>query len=170
MTSEQCLELCNVRRPKLSEIFAGASPVALESIANYRYNGISLGLPGWVERLSWKKFCKDFIRKSDGSVHGWNVRVEQDGLQSPWQPQQRRGKEWRFGPFGVRTACTSPHLEIDYSHGTSGFSPLRLLRDPLRSLDASGDILLGRSLVDVGGGRRLSTPSWFVLERATATS
>ena len=44
--------------------------------------GISLGLPAWVERLSWKKFAKAFHRDPRTQrLRGWNVRIEQGALQ-----------------------------------------------------------------------------------------
>jgi len=152
-------------RLQLAQLFAEASPVSPSAIEGYLYRGVSLGLPAWVEALSWKKFAKAFVRDDAGGVHGWNVRIEQDALTLPWRAKQRRGKEWRFGPFGLNSSSPSGDVELDYSLGTRGLSPLRRLRDPLRRLDAESDLLLGRSLVDVGLGRRLATPSWFVLER-----
>ncbi len=163
--SEKALDVCTKSRGQLAELFEDAGPVDLSTIAGYCYRGVSLGLPTWIEKLSWKKFAKSFVLENDGSVRGWNVRTEQDALDMPWRPQLKRGKEWRFGPFGVRKTTNSVHVEIDYSLGTKGLSPLRRLRDPLRRLDARGDVLLGRSLVDIGFAKRLGTPSWFVLER-----
>lgn len=163
--SEKALDLCSMSRSELESIFETASPVALEQIEGYRYRGVSLGLPGWVETLSWKKFAKAFERRSDGLVHGWNLRIEQDDLSLPWRPRMKRGQEWRFGPFGMRLVPGSDHVEIDYGLGTKGLSPLRRVRDPLRSLDDEGNLLLGCSQVDLGIGKRLGTPSWFVLER-----
>lgn len=163
--SAQAKSICAMSRKELSQVFEDAPPVDVNRIADYRYRGVSLGLPSWIERLSWKKFAKTFVRSEDGSIGGWNLRIEQDDLDSPWRPQMKRGREWRFGYFGVREVPNSQHVEIDYSLGTRGLSPLRRLRDPLRSLDDNGDLLLGRSLVDIGIARRLGTPSWFVLER-----
>ena len=163
--SEKALELCSKSRTELAGIFEAAAPVDITAIEGYRYRGVSLGLPAWIETLSWKKFAKAFERGNDGRVHGWNIRIEQDALSLPWRPQMRRGKEWRFGPFGMREVPNSPHVEIDYGLGTRGLSPMRRLRDPLRNLDNSGDILLGRSFIDIGITKRLATPSWFLLER-----
>lgn len=163
--SEKALDICSQSRTELASIFAAAAPVNPDAIVGYRYRGVSLGLPSWIEKLSWKKFAKTFVQGSSGNVHGWNLRIEQDALDAPWRPQLKRGKEWRFGPFGLCKDADSPHVEIDYSLGTRGLSPLRRLRDPLRSLDAHGNVLLGRSLIDIGMAKRLSTPSWFVLER-----
>jgi len=163
--SEKSLAYCALARDELHDLFSDALPTVLETIEGYRYRGVSLGLPAWVERLSWKKFAKSFVRGESGQVHGWNVRMEQDSLDLPWRPQLRDGIERRFGYFGLRSIPASDHVEIDYGMGTHGLSPMRRLRDPIRSLDANGDVLLGHSLIDVGLGRRIQTPSWFLLER-----
>ncbi len=166
--SEKSLAYCAFSRDELHDLFRDALPTVLETIEGYRYRGVSLGLPSWVERLSWKKFAKSFVRSQSGQVHGWNVRIHQDDLDLPWRPQLRDGIEWRFGSFGLRFMPGSDHVEIDYGMGTGGLSPMRRLRDPIRSLDANGDVLLGHSLIDVGLGRRIATPSWFLLERDVA--
>ena len=123
-----------------------------------------------MEELTWKKFAKTFYRHANGKVRGVNLRMVQDGLNNPWRVQTKHGEPWSFGPFELATEKEGRHIEIHYGRGSEGLSPLRRLRDPLRRLDAEGDLLLGMSLVDVGFGRRLATPSWFLLERDEAPS
>jgi hypothetical protein len=166
--SIQARALCQLNRVDLAECFAAGEPVLPDAIVGYRYRGVSLGLPTWVERLSWKKFAKTFYRHESGAIRGWNLRMEQDSLDEPWRAQIKNGAEWRFGPYQLAQEGESDHVEIDYSKGSSGLSPMRRLRDPLRRLDDSCDLLLGASLVDLGFGKRLSTPSWFLLERDQA--
>ncbi len=131
-------------------------------LAGWVYRGTSLGLPAWVERLTWKKFAKAFDRdRASGAVHGWNVRVEQDDLDRPWTPKRRRGHAVTFGPFAVVTAA-GDRVVLDYGVGRG---PLRALRDPLVALTAgSTELLLGRSLVALGVAT-VATPSYFLLER-----
>ena len=50
--------------------------------------GTSLGLPALVEKLTWKTFQKTFYRDPrTGRLLGWNVRLEQDGLDAPSRPR-----------------------------------------------------------------------------------
>ncbi len=134
-----------------------------------QYRGISLGLPAWMERLSWKTFQKTFHRDPrSGQLRGWNVRVEQRGLDASSVPRVRKGAAWSFGhyrvvelservPRGLRTG-----LLIDYSPegGLAG-----RVRDPIVALDeGSVQRLLGWSYVDLGLFC-LPTPSYFLLER-----
>ena len=41
-------------------------PIDPAALDDTEYHGISLGLPGWVDRLTWKKFFKVFHR--DGAT------------------------------------------------------------------------------------------------------
>ena len=53
-------------------------PDALDGLA---YQGVSLGMPAWIDRLAWKTFQKAF--RSDpatGELRGWNVRLQQHGM------------------------------------------------------------------------------------------
>ena len=159
------LNLCALSRHEIARRFSEGQVVIPDSLVGYRYRGVSLGLPEWVERLSWKKFAKTFYRHSSGKIRGVNLRMEQDGLDKDWTVKRRRGSEWSFGPYELTQTDGSEHIEIHYGKGSKGLSPLRRLRDPLRRLDDSGDLLLGASLVDLGFGKRLATPSWFLLER-----
>jgi hypothetical protein len=124
------------------------------AVAGWQYRGISLGLPAWIERLSWVKFAKAF--GTDG--RGWNIRIEQDGLDRPWRPRLRRGSPVTFGRFKVHTGPRG--VVLDYSVDRV----LRLLRDPIVALDDRADLLLGRSLLALGPAS-VPTPSYFVLER-----
>jgi hypothetical protein len=163
--SQSGLALCALHRSDLELLFREGQVVDPETIVGYRYRGVSLGLPEWIERLTWKKFAKTFYRHASGAVRGENLRIEQDELAKPWRVQTKKGQQLRFGPYELAREGSSDHVEIDYSRGSQGLSPLRRLRDPLRRLDEQGDLLLGASLVDLGFGRRLATPSWFLLER-----
>jgi hypothetical protein len=56
------------------------------------YRGTSLGLPGVVDRLTWKTFRKVFHRDPiTGALRGYNVRLEQRGLSGPSVPLVRAG-------------------------------------------------------------------------------
>lgn len=144
----------------LADTMARGSVVTASELAGAWYRGTSLGLWGWVEALAWKTFAKAF-HAADGGVVGWNVRVRQDGLGAPLRPALRRGRPRVFGHFAAVDAAEG--LVLDYGRGANPpLDPTRMLRDPLVAL-APG-VLLGRSWVAVGG-RRLPTPSFFLLER-----
>lgn len=144
-------------------------------LAGYRYRGISLGLPGWVDRLTWKKFVKAFRRDPEtGVLCGWNVRIVQSPLDDPaWEPKIARGGPVTFGHFRVTDlagyrvpAPVRSGVMLDYGlGGNRWFDPVSRLRDPLVAVHpGNSDLLLGWSYVDLGFFR-FGTPSYFVLER-----
>lgn len=136
-------------------------PAELDGVV---YRGISLGLPAWIERLTWKKFAKAFRRDRDGRLFGWNHRIVQDGLDRPWRPMLKRGRPVTFGRFEVVTDARGG-VVLDYRGAELA---LRTLRDPLVALRAGEtELLLGRSLLALGGAT-VGTPSYFVLERDEA--
>jgi hypothetical protein len=148
-------------------------PVDPAALAGWVYRGTSLGLPRIVERLTWKNFQKTFYREPNtGRLIGWNVRLEQDGIDAPSRPKLRRGQpvtEWHYeviAPGGVPApAGFDRGLIIDYGRGRVPDLSMRFVKDPLVALTpGSADELLGVSYVAVGG-RCVETPTYFTLER-----
>lgn len=139
------------------------------------YKGISLGLPSFIEALSWVVFAKTFQHVPEGdSLRGWNVRCEQTPLESPVKYRTKRdGSVETFGPYIVRElrdtdARPRPYREglmIDYSMDGRARGSMARTRDPIVAVEAgSVDVLLGWSWISVGSGG-VSTPSYFALLR-----
>lgn len=145
---------------QLATWFANGHPVAPEQLADAEYHGTSLGLPAWLEKLTWKQFTKVFVADR-GRVRGWNVRVDQ---RAPWTPRMRRGRPITFGHFAA--LADDGRLMLDYGRGGNRrIDPIGTLRDPIVALEPNrADRLLGVSLVDIAG-TRLPTPAYFLLER-----
>jgi hypothetical protein len=171
-------DLLTLSRRELMERMHAGHPIDPEALSDSCYRGISLGLPAWVDRLSWKTFMKSFWRDPlSGRLFGWNTRLAQDGLNARARPlQSRRGGDRNFGPFEVHLASHHPvpsplrqGLLIHYGHGPGAtLSPLRLLRDPVVALEpGSCERLLGWSYLQLG--LRVHTPSFFLLERISET-
>lgn len=159
------VELLAASRDELHALLGGGHPIDPVQLDDTSYRGISLGLPAWVERLSWKKFAKAFHRDPHTrALRGWNTRIEQDGLDRPWRARERRGRTWTFGHFAV--VHDRDRLVLDYgAGGNRRTDPLGVLRDPLVALAAgSVELLLGRSYLAVGPAH-VPTPSYFLLER-----
>jgi hypothetical protein len=157
--------LLPLSRPELRARFAAGRAVDPQALAGWAYLGVSLGLPRWVERLSWKTFVKAFhAEHQGGGLRGWNLRLRQAGLNGPHEALLRGGVPWTFGHY--RVVQEEAGLLIDYGRGANAaLDPTRLLRDPLVSLDDGAcDLLLGTSLVQIGPWR-VPTPSWFLLQR-----
>ncbi len=148
-------------------------PVDPRDLEGWAYRGTSLGLPRAVERLTWKTFQKTFYRDpATGRLLGYNVRLEQDGIDAPSRPKLRGGlpvTEWYYevvDPAGVPMPPGFDRgLVIDYARGDNPPGVVRIVKDPLVALaPGSADELLGVSYLVVGG-RCVETPTYFTLER-----
>lgn len=170
-------ELLNLSSRELRAAFEAGHGFSPEDVADSEYKGVSLNLPGFVERLTWKKFKKVFCRDPETSViRGWNVRLEQNELEAECVPKTKRGEPITFGHFHVVASGDRkmpvpghPNVVLDYALGeNSAWDFMRFVPDPLVALNA-GDAthLLGCMYVELGP-LRLPTPSYFSLERECA--
>jgi len=166
-------DLLHASRADLAQYLRAGHPIDPTALDHTLYRGVSLGLPRWMEALTWKIFAKTFYRADDGRLYGWNVRLQQTGIDGPIVPQQHRGAPRCFGYYGV-TSAADAGLDADMSQGlliqyrlgpNPALHPIRLARDPLVSLRPNDpSLLLGWSYLHIAG-RVVPTPSYFVLRR-----
>jgi hypothetical protein len=158
---------------QLRDALVHGHPVDPVELEGWAYRGTSLGLPSVVEQLTWKTFQKTFFRDPrSGRLLGWNVRLEQDGLDAPSRPRLRHGRpvtEWNYevvSPDGVAAPADFRRgLIIDYSRAPNPPGLVRLIKDPLVALQpGSAEELLGVSYLVVRG-RCVETPTYFTLVR-----
>ena len=151
----------NESRAQLRERILHGHPVEPSALEGWAYRGTSLGLPHFIERLTWKTFQKTFWREpSSGRLFGWNVRLEQDGLEAASRPKRKDGAPVTTGHYevvrsqGVRApAGFDRGLIIDYG----------ALRDPLVAVEpGNSDVLLGVSYLALGP-LCVETPTYFLL-------
>lgn len=167
-------DLLTMNKTELTRLLGSSHPVDPATLDDTEFRGVSLGLPRFVERLTWKTFRKVFHRDpTTGVLRGWNVRIVQRGVDGPYEPMERRGEPKTFGHYrvvpmeGYRCPRPCPNgLMLDYGlGGNSALDFVRLLRDPVVAVnEGSADLLLGWSYLDLGI-LRLGTPSFFSLER-----
>jgi len=173
MNAAQALR--NASTKELRRRIVTGHPVDPRAIEGWAYRGTSLGLPKPIERLTWKTFQKTFHRdERTGRLIGWNVRLEQDGLDAPSRPIRVDGKPlcvWHYEviePRGVPMPRDFDRgLIIDYSRSAANplWEPVNFAKDPLIALEPGNyDALLGVSYA-VLGGFCLETPTYFTLER-----
>lgn len=166
-------ELRTATRRELRDLIVHGHPVDPDALAGWAYRGTSLGLPRALERLTWKTFQKTFWREpGTGRLLGWNVRLEQDGMDAPSRPRRRHGRpvtEWHYEVIPSLGVPCPPGFDrgliIDYGRGRVPDLRMRQIKDPLVALaPGSADELLGVSYLEVGG-RCVETPTYFTLER-----
>ncbi|MCB9743977.1 MAG: hypothetical protein H6741_28240 [Alphaproteobacteria bacterium] len=157
----------------LLKILQEGHPIEPSALRNREYRGVSLGIPAWVERLAWKTFMKTFAWDAErGVLHGWNVRMQQTGLDGEQVFMEKAGAPFTFGHYRVTDAQSSPArlgcrrgLLIDYGQGGNGLDPTSLVRDPIVALEPGNpERLLGWSYVDLGP-LSFGTPSFFLLDK-----
>lgn len=157
----------------LRELIVQGHPIDPSALEGWVYRGTALGLPRVAQQVTWKTFQKTFWREpSSGRLLGWNVRLEQDGLDAPSRPKLRRGRpvtEWHYevvSPAGVPMPDGFDRgLVIDYARGANPMGIIRVIKDPLVALTpGSADELLGVSYAVVAG-KCIETPTYFTLER-----
>lgn len=161
-------------RAQLRARILGGYPVDPAALEGWAYRGTSLGLPRFVEKLTWKTFQKTFWREpSSGRLLGWNVRLEQDGPDAPSRPKRRHGAPvttWHYEvvpPAGVPLPRGFDRgLVIDYGRGeNAALDTIRVTKDPLVAVEpGNADLLLGVSYLALGKVC-LETPTYFLLER-----
>ncbi len=170
-------DLWRMSRRELSDVLCNGYPIDPAGLDDTEYEGVSLGLPVWVERLTWKKFMKVFHRDGE-HLRGWNVRIEDNLLTGPWEKKTRRGRPVTFGHYRVVPAAghrmpkpCDQALLIHYGLGGNlPWDATARMRDPLVAVNpGSHELLLGWSYLDLGV-TQVPTPSYFSLRRGGALS
>ena len=146
----------------LHEVLLRGYPLEPEQLAGKAFVGVDLSLPDIARKILWHTFRKTFTRdESTGDVRGWNVRMEQHGVNGARIPMRnRKGKPITFGHYIVRKTdgiefpqnYRGTHY-LDY--GTVGNPFLDVARlgfTPLVAVnEGSQDLLLGWEVFRVAG-------------------
>jgi len=146
----------------LHEVLLQGFPLKPEELAGKAYLGVDLSLPDIARKILWHTFRKTFTKdESTGEIRGWNVRMEQHGVNGPRIPMRnRKGKAITFGHYIVRERNDLEFPQnyrgthyLDY--GTVGNPFLDLARlgfTPLVAVnEGSQDLLLGWEVFRVAG-------------------
>lgn len=133
------------------------------AIVGRQFLGVDLSLPGWARRVLWHTFRKTFTRDTpDDEVRGWNVRMEQRGVDGPQVPlTDRQGRPRTFGHYRLRSAdgmnFPQGYRGAQFLHYGEAGNPLldlaRLGRTPLVAVNPGrSDLLLGWEIFALGPG------------------
>jgi len=146
-------------------------PEVLSEGSGRQYLGVDLSLPGWARKVLWHTFRKTFVKDESG-VRGWNVKMEQRGIDNPQVPLRNRdGSAKTFGHYRVSDA-----KDIYFPGGWAGGNFLDYTRagNPVWDLaglgytpliavnEGSQDLLLGWEIFKIGPGK-LPMPLYWAL-------
>ncbi len=168
-------DLVHMSTTDLAAVMDGGHPIAAEELDGYEYRGIGYGLPKFVEdHVLWKTFKKAFWRDPrTGIRRGWNIRIQQRGIDGDYPPMMKRGVPITFGHFLVVPArgrkipnSWDRGLYLDYGRaGNACLDVARFTGAPLVAVNPdSSDLLLGWDFVQLGP-LHIPTPAFWSLER-----
>jgi hypothetical protein len=166
-------DLFPMKGRELRAILEQGHPIDPTRLDDTEYNGVALDMPGFMEKVLWKTFKKVFYRDPDtGVLRGWNVAVEQNGVEGPFVDRLKKGKRityWFYevhGPDNYHPPKNQDRgLIIDYGPQSSPFTITHFVRDPLVAVNEGDDrLLLGYSYAALGS-IPVPVPSWFLLMR-----
>ncbi len=146
----------------LHQVLLRGHPLEPEKLAGNAYLGVDLSLPEVARKILWHTFRKTFVRDEvTGGVRGWNVRMEQHGVNGARIPMRtRKGKPITFGHYQVqeRNGLEFPQEYrgahyLDYGQvGNPMWDLARLGFTPLVAVnEGSQDLLLGWEVFRVAG-------------------
>jgi hypothetical protein len=164
-------DLTRMDRPALRAAMRVGRPLDRAAIAGNQYLGVALQLPPPLPTLLWRTFRKTFVQDGD-RLRGWNVRMEQTGVDGPARPLRARdGAPITFGHYVVReddqlplTAGWAGRDVLDYgTAGNRALDPGRFGYCPLVAVSDDGaSLLLGWEVFRVAG-ILLPLPTWYAL-------
>ncbi len=171
LTPEKLFEMSG---QELANVMAGGHPIDPRELDDSEYRGVSLNLPKIFDTLLWQTFMKTFHRDpSTGALRGWNVRLEQTGLNGPCIPKTKRGQPFTFGHYRVLEAKGrrmprpwDQALYLEYNTAGNTLSdPARWAGCPLVAVNlGNADLLLCWDFLQLGP-LQIPTPSYWSLER-----
>ncbi|MBL8685197.1 MAG: hypothetical protein JNK05_38825 [Myxococcales bacterium] len=154
-------DLMAMNSAQLHEVLCAGHPLDPDVLAERQYLGVDLSLPGWARKILWHTFRKTFTRDaSTGDVRGWNVKMEQHGIDGARVPLvTRKGEPVTFGHYVVRPAVSMKFPRWNGAHyldygaaGNTFFDLARLGCTPLVAVnEGSQDLLLGWEVFRVAG-------------------
>jgi hypothetical protein len=172
-------ELVSLDDASLESIFKDAAGPAPEALAGFEWRGFNT--PFWTRLLGVQKFIKGFATtggtSQTPSVEGYNVRVSQGGLDTPWAQKPSASNPRLFGFFTVEPVDTTSRdnrypratlLDYGASRRNRWYLPddltMKVLRDYVVQPDPQNpDLMLGKAYIALGPFRLYS--NFFVIER-----
>lgn len=170
MTSDSFRKLAQSSNAQLEAILHTCKAPTMESFVGFEWRGFNTSLR--LKMLGLQKFIKGFFQEG-AQVEGYNIPVQQNGLEAPWLDQPTPESPKRFAFYWVTQVDKESidnlypeALLLDYgaSHRNPNYGIERLIRDYLVQPNPDNpDLLLGKAYLALSSLRLPS--NFFVLER-----
>ena len=164
-------QLSGFNNDALEKVLKAGTPPTIADLTGYEFRGWNQN--SGTDIIGTRKFIKGFYgAKPDGTGWGYNMPVEQTGLNQPWKPKQEQGKDIRYAFFKVLPGATMKDsvyramLVVDYRQWPDYFflSPIKYTVDYLAFVEAGNtDLILGKSYSQLLGLKLFL--GYFILER-----
>lgn len=173
--SARYLQLGESSKAELEAIFRRGTQPDLEALSGWEFRGRNVAW--WAKRSPILKFIKGFYTDGQGQGWGYNIPVEQNGLDAPWicKPSDQDPKRFGFYTVGPVDPASRDNVHLaslllDYGRGKNPLlDASKVLRDYLVRIDPdSDDLLLGKAYLALGPSRVPS--NFFLLERHRPTT
>ena len=175
MMANHFLDLARSSHTQLEKILRSSKAPARESLIGFEWRGCNTS---WrLKAMGLQKFIKGFFQEQE-RVEGYNIPVQQNGLDAPWLARPIPESPKRFAFYLVtqvnRWSVDNLYPEallLDYgaSRRNPAYGIERLIRDYLVQPDpANLDLLLGKAYLAIGIVRLPS--NFFVIERLRLSS
>ncbi|MFT5433224.1 MAG: hypothetical protein ACI9OJ_003929 [Myxococcota bacterium] len=153
-------DLMTMDSAALLKVLLRAHPLEPDALSNTQYLGVDLSLPAPLSKLLWKTFRKTFYLDPGGALRGWNIKMEQTGIDGPARPlTDRHSNAKTFGHYHLRPAESirfpkrwrGQHF-LDYTcAGNLPFDVARFGYCPLVAVnEGDSTLLLGWELFRIG--------------------
>ena len=156
---------------ELEAVFRAAPTPDAKQLAGWEFRGYNT--PFFARLLGIQKFVKGFFQEPGKDVEGYNVPVQQNGLDGPWLHKPNADAPKRFGYYNVyrvkageRDNVYSNALLLNYgaSPRNAFYRVERVLRDYVVQPYADNpDLYVGKAYLALGPVRVPS--NFFILER-----
>lgn len=152
---------------ELEDVFQKGTKPDPEKLVGWEFRGFNK--PFITKVAGFQKFKKGFYRKND-EPWGYNIPVEQGGLERPWTCRPSDTDPKRFGFYKIKDSSSvdkakeSDSVLLDYADGGNGLFEGSFLRDYVKQVDPDNeDLYLGKAYTEIAGAQVF--PTFFIIER-----
>jgi hypothetical protein len=164
-------QLSGLKDAELEKVLKAGLPPTVADISGYEFRGWNQN--SGTDIIGTRKFIKGFYgAKPDGTGWGYNMPVEQNGLQQPWNPKKENGQDKRYAFFRVlpgsqmKDSVYPSMLVVDYRQWKDYFflSPIKYTVDYVVFVEPGNtDLILGKSYSQFLGLKMFL--GYFIIER-----